>query len=53
MDAEQKIIINESLHILLEGDNQFHLRIQKLAKLKKCNPEMYNMALKMLDSLKS
>lgn len=51
MTAAQEKIIKESLEILLEGDSNFHLRIQKLANLKKKDSKTYNMALKLLDSM--
>lgn len=48
--SAEKIVL-ESLKVLADGDDEIHLKLQKLAELKKTNPTMYQMAIGQLNNL--
>lgn len=47
-DNEATKIAMEALEVLADGDDELHLKLQKLAEMKKNNPQMYETALTFL-----
>lgn len=47
-DNEATKIAMEALEVLADGDEELHLKLQKLAEMKKNNPQMYETALTFL-----
>jgi hypothetical protein len=49
--TKSEIIMYDSLQVLADGDDKIHLKLQKLAKLKKDDPVSYNIAIATLNKM--